>query len=255
MFKPTDEQTHFFMVAGQLLVHDVFPDNLVEQLTAEFEELEARPEEKGGIWQYFETTTTGEEVTSRLENFIYHMPEDSATRKLVLEDIPKIVESLIGEEVVLFKEKINFKKPGSAGFEPHQDAQAGWLSYGLTNFVNVAIGIDEMTVENGCLQTTAQGWNDTRLIAPEFKPFDPKDIAALPWKHMPATSNDMLIFSAFAPHRSDPNKTLKQRRVLLATYNLKREGDAREQYLADKMANHPPRVEKDPTKQYRGYVI
>ena len=38
----------------------------------------------------------------------------------------RIVEAtsqLFGEPAVLWKEKMNFKKPGSAGFAPHQDAQ------------------------------------------------------------------------------------------------------------------------------------
>ena len=38
---------------------------------------------------------------------------------------PAHVGELFGEPAVLFKEKINFKMPGGAGFKAHQDQQAG----------------------------------------------------------------------------------------------------------------------------------
>ena len=41
--------------------------------------------------------------------------------------IVRAVSELFGEEAVLWKEKMNFKKPGSAGFAPHQDAQVSRL--------------------------------------------------------------------------------------------------------------------------------
>jgi 2-aminoethylphosphonate dioxygenase len=40
--------------------------------------------------------------------------------------LQRCVERLLGEPAALFKEKINFKMPGGAGFEAHQDQQAGW---------------------------------------------------------------------------------------------------------------------------------
>jgi ectoine hydroxylase-related dioxygenase (phytanoyl-CoA dioxygenase family) len=70
---------------------------------------------------------------------------------------------LLGEEAVLFKEKVNFKMPGGEGFKPHQDSQAGWERY-ASHFVTVAVCIDEATLENGCLQLVA-GHHRRQLFA------------------------------------------------------------------------------------------
>ena len=51
------------------------------------------------------------------------------------------------EKVSLWKEKVNFKKPGSKRFEPHQDSQAGWTeSTGSPGpFLNIHLAIDPCT--------------------------------------------------------------------------------------------------------------
>ena len=41
----------------------------------------------------------------------------------------EVVNELMGEESVLFKDKINYKYPGGEGFQPHQDITAGWGNY------------------------------------------------------------------------------------------------------------------------------
>ena len=35
-----------------------------------------------------------------------------------------VLEDLMGGPCILFKDKINFKRPGAGGFRPHQDVQA-----------------------------------------------------------------------------------------------------------------------------------
>ncbi|HMF04120.1 MAG TPA: phytanoyl-CoA dioxygenase family protein, partial [Acidimicrobiia bacterium] len=54
----------------------------------------------------------------------------------------------LGEPATAFKDKINYKHPGGAGFRPHQDR----LAYpGVDRVVSVLVAIDECTTESGCL--------------------------------------------------------------------------------------------------------
>ena len=164
-----------------------------------------------------------------------------------------IMEAVVGEELSLFKEKVNFKKPGSGGFAPHQDAQAGWKAHGSIHF-NVALPVDDTTLENGCLFAAA-GRHREGLLGPEFEDMPADVVASLDWQPVLARRGDILIFDSFVPHRSEPNATAAQRRVLLATYNLAKEGDVRTPYHADKLAHHPPEAEKEEGVEYRGYRI
>src|SRR4030095_16184001 len=54
------------------------------------------------------------------------------------------------EPPVLFKEKLNFKLPGGAGFAPHQDAPA-FTSFSQTYHITLMLGTDATTPENGSL--------------------------------------------------------------------------------------------------------
>ncbi len=38
---------------------------------------------------------------------------------------------------------------------------------------------------------------------------------------------DVILFGAYTPHRSGPNKTKKARRMMYLTYNAKKDGDLR----------------------------
>ncbi len=59
-----------------------------------------------------------------------------------------------------------------------------------------------------------------------------------------------MFFDSFAPHRSAPNLTDRPRRALYVTYNRASEGDHRARYVADKRANFPPDIEREPGKTY-----
>ena len=67
---------------------------------------------------------------------------------------------------------------------------------------------------------------------------------------MPTEPGDVLFFDSFVPHRSGPNRTSVQRRVLYVTYNGASAGDSRERYYADKRASYPPDCEREAGKDY-----
>ena len=39
---------------------------------------------------------------------------------------PVMCSDLFAEQAIIYKEKVNYKLPGGAGFAPHQDVAAGW---------------------------------------------------------------------------------------------------------------------------------
>ena len=57
-------------------------------------------------------------------------------------------EAALGEPAVAFKDKLNYKQPGGAGYSTHQDQ----LAYpGVDRVVSILVAIDDCRVESGCL--------------------------------------------------------------------------------------------------------
>jgi len=161
--------------------------------------------------------------------------------------LKRLVSQLLGEEAVLFKEKINFKMPGGDGFKPHQDSQAGWGDY-ASFFISVMVCIDEATVENGCLQLVAG--HQHRGLLREWEPLTEEDMAGMDFVPYPTRPGDLVFFDCYVPHASEPNMTDKTRRLYFATYNRLSEGDHLARYYADKHKNFPPDIDRIPGKEY-----
>ena len=186
-------------------------------------------------------------VFQRVENFCsYHPGFDKLIRGGRLESA---VEQLLGGPAVLFKEKINFKMSGGAGFEPHQDQQAGWSRYAPL-FVTALVSIDPATLENGCLEI-ADGPRQSRLIGREWEPLTACEMAGFKLMPVPTGPGDVVFFDSFVPHASGANLSANQRRVLYVTYNRASDGDHRAAYYADKRASFPPDIERRPGVAYR----
>jgi ectoine hydroxylase-related dioxygenase (phytanoyl-CoA dioxygenase family) len=186
-------------------------------------------------------------VIQRIENFCpFHQGFDGLVRGSRLE---AAAAQLMGGPVVLFKEKINFKMPGGAGFEPHQDQQAGWSAYAPI-FITALVCIDRATKENGCLQM-ADAPRLAGLIGEEWRPLAAEQMARFALTDVPTEPGDVLFFDSYAPHASEPNLTQQARRILYLTYNLAADGGHRLRYYADKHANFPPDIERIPGREYR----
>ncbi len=117
------EQVAGFRRDGYLVVRGLYTPDEVEQIRAWTEALASSPETTGRDWKYFEThQDTGERILCRIENFVpIHEGFSNLIRKRRMQ---QAVSELLGEEAVLFKDKINFKLPGGDGFKAHQDVQA-----------------------------------------------------------------------------------------------------------------------------------
>jgi hypothetical protein len=236
-----------FRANGYLIVRGLFKGRDLADLIRWTDDVEAWPETPGEAMKYFETSRgDGSRLLQRIENFYpYH---DGFRAMCDGPELRGISSELIGEEAVLFKEKINFKLPGGAGFEPHQDAQADWGKY--SNFhITAMVSVDPCTLENGCLEMVA-GHHDRGLIGDLWKPLSDEQMRGMNFTSVPTAPGDAIFFDSYAPHRSAPNNTADPRRVLYITYNRASDGDWRVQYYADKRKSFPPDCEREPGKVY-----
>jgi len=146
----TAQQMAAYQRQGWLLARGFIGPAEVEALARWTDELAARPEVPGAHMVYREPSLIdkAQRVIQRIENFCpHHAGFDTFVRRGRLAEA---VAQLFGASACLFKEKINFKMPGGAGFDPHQDQQAGWGRY-ASLFITALVTIDRATIENGCL--------------------------------------------------------------------------------------------------------
>lgn len=236
-----------YHAAGWALVRGFFSAREIERMARWSDELLALPEEPGRHMVYWEQSLAGQRVVQRIENFVpYHPGFDRLVRHGRLR---RAVDRLLGERSCLFKEKVNFKMPGGAGFEPHQDQQAGWSRYAPL-FVTALVTIDPATLENGCLEM-ADGPRRTRLIGEEWRPLTAEEMRSFALVPVPTEPGDVLLFDSYAPHASKPNRTRHPRRILYLTYNAASAGDHRDRYFAEKRASFPPDIERAPGVAYK----
>jgi 2-aminoethylphosphonate dioxygenase len=122
------QQIAQFHQDGFLVVPDFFSEEEANSFDQMAKDLENAPDVRGSLWKYWNmqppvANKETERFLDRVENFVdFH----EGWGKLFLSSdsrLVKAVSELFGEEAVLWKEKLNYKKPGSSGFAPHQDAQ------------------------------------------------------------------------------------------------------------------------------------
>ena len=234
---------------GWLLARGFIAQREVDTLAGWTDELAARPEEPGKQMVYREPSLIDKErrVIQRIENFCpYHAPFDTFVRRGRLAEA---IDQLLGAPACLFKEKINFKMPGGAGFEPHQDQQAGWGRYAPL-FVTALVTIDRATIENGCLEM-GDGARLAGLVGEEWRPLTAVEMKGFNLVPVPTEPGDVLFFDSYAPHASKPNLTDRARRILYLTYNAASDGDHRARYFAEKRENFPPDIERRPGVEYK----
>ena len=177
---------------------------------------------------YFESTDRGR-VKARTEDFAKDHPP--LHQFLTQGRVHDVLEALFGEPPVLFKEKINYKHPGAAGYAPHQDAPA--YPFGSLH-ITMLLALDSADTSNGCLEF-AKGAHHNGVIDVNADGCLPIERAAqLEWTPMPVAAGDAVFFNSFAPHRSGTNRSDRSRRALYVTYNASSEGDLRSEYYDHK---------------------
>ena len=230
---------------GYLVVQGAFDPSEMRHIESWSRELSERPEESGKHWVYREISLLepDRKIVCRIENIQrFHAGFAELTAALA-----GPVGRLLGEDSVLFKEKINCKMPGGDGFKPHQDSQAGWENY-ASYFINVLLCIDEATEENGCIKVAA-GHHKGGIFR-DWEPLTEDDMEGMEFVSCTTKPGDLVFFDSYTPHASEPNLTDRPRRLYYVTYNRASEGDHQERYYADKRKSYPPDIERDPGRDY-----
>lgn len=193
------------------------------------DEVAAWPDGAGPWLHHRELTDTGPQLC-RTENFL---PCHEGLRALLTTGhMLDTASALLGEPAVLYKEKINYKLPGGAGYAPHQDAPA----YRFVDVhVSCMVAVDDATVDNGCLEV-ASGQHHDLLPMDAAGCISAEVVARLDWQPVEVRAGETLWFHSRTPHRSGPNLGATPRRALYPTYNAAAEGDLRAAYYEQKRA-------------------
>jgi hypothetical protein len=225
---------------GYLLLRRHLDTKDTQGLARWVEQLAAWPEAPGKWMKWYEQAGDARQLC-RVEDFLPYHP--AFADFLNGGTIGAVLEELCGEPALLFKEKINFKLPGGAGFAPHQDAPA-FTTFGQRYHITLMVSIDRATRENGCLEVV-DGFHGTGLL-PQAKDgtLDRAWADAQVWKPIETEPGDLLFFDSYVPHRSGPNRSDRPRRALYVTYNRRSDGDYRSEYFATKRAAFPPECER-----------
>ncbi|OMJ82756.1 hypothetical protein SteCoe_16461 [Stentor coeruleus] len=243
-----ESQVRQYEEDGFLVLKNVLPAHIRDNLVRWADELEAKPEAPGKWMKYFEVDKmTGKKLLCRVENFL---PFYNDLKELSYGLINDMSGDLFREDSVIYKEKINFKFPHGNGFTAHQD-QPAFVSFGLKKLLTVLLPIDPNTRESGGLDF-AYAWHKSREIMPQNSDGGIRtDLEArMNWFPIDATAGDMVFFDSYSPHRSDINYSTFTRRNLYLTYNPLSDGSYREKYYIEKREKFPPECERDPNKDY-----
>jgi hypothetical protein len=146
----------------------------------------------------------------------------------------------IGEPVNAFKDKVNYKQPGGAGFSPHQDK----VAYpGVERVMSILLAVDDCSVESGCLWI-AGGVDE--VLAVDDRGVVRADVSGtLDWTAVELRAGDALCIDGLAPHFSETNRGEEARRVLVASYAPVRERYSRDDYYERRRSTMVNETERD----------
>jgi hypothetical protein len=244
------KQIQEFRNSGCLLIksEDFWSNDELKLMLESVNQMDAWADSPGAYMKYYEKSRIdGSQIICRIENFTQYNP--GLNYICNGEKLVHATSQLLSEPAILYKEKINYKLPGGAGFVPHQDVAAGWWMYGQSLHISVLVCVDEATLANGCLEVAFAEHNKGMISAP-WTELNNETASKLKFVPIQTKPGDVIFFDSYVPHQSAENKTQKSRRVLYATYAKASEGDLRTRYYADKRQSFPPDCERDPSKKY-----
>ena len=258
----TEEQLRQYFFDGCLLLSDFLSPEELQQLRSYSDELEDYVMSPGFSnplsilpfqpSRHMEKTDSQDRVLCRIENFVPHHKGLSALSETIGRVVGQIFHHAYAESAddpvqpaCLFKEKINFKRPGGKGYAPHYDGPSPAVFGLATEFITAQLAIDEQTPENGCIlgvfprnlcpedreltQIAAKAGGDPDLDG-RAGALQPDVVEKLPWRFIPAPAGSLFLFNHYFPHYSEGNKTDKVRRTAYMLYNSAEEGDFHEEH-------------------------
>jgi ectoine hydroxylase-related dioxygenase (phytanoyl-CoA dioxygenase family) len=145
-----------------------------------------------------------------------------------------LVRRLFDADACLFKDKINFRPPGTTGFRLHQDYTAfDFVGVPAADIVTIMIAIDPVTRASGALEVFP-GYHNAILPEPANDPraADPRSVDQGAAEIVELQPGDACVFHSLTPHSSTPNVSDRSRRAVFLTYNHARHGDCYQAYYA-----------------------
>lgn len=226
-------QIDFWKKYGYLKVSNLLSNERVSvaDIRKWVEEISSWPKAEGKWLQHWELSTAdgASKILCRSENFVDYHPE---VKTLCCGFVQDVVSQLFEEPAVLFKEKINYKLPGGAGFAAHQDSPA---YIGLADdHISVMIAVDDSNLANGCLQVAGGVYAKDQVKLTPSGILLQEEEERLHFEHVECVAGDILFFGGYTPHRSDGNTSQSSRRAIFLTYNPLSQGDHHEAYYAAK---------------------
>ncbi len=226
-----------FAASGWLLV-STLDDHAARDLQRWCDDIASWPDDGDGWLHHREMTDAGPRLC-RSENLV---PFHQGLRALLTTgSLVETAGALLGEPAVLYKEKINYKLAGGAGYAPHQDAPAYPF---IDVHVSCMVAVDDSTAENGCLEVVS-GMHHEVLPSDDVGCIRSDVVAALEWDPVEVRAGQTLWFHSRTPHRSGPNTSTVARRALYPTYNAASEGDMRGDYYRKKLDEFAASVDGD----------
>jgi len=213
------------MAADDIITRGLLDEGATDALRHWAQAIEAWPSGSHVWGHYAEQTPLGPRIC-RTENVsVCH----DGIASLVAGVLESCASAAFGEPVVAFKDKLNYKQPGGAGYSTHQDI----VAYpGVERVVSILVAIDDCRVESGCLWL-ADG-------VEEVLPVDDRGVvradaaSTLEWFPVELSAGDAVRLDGLAPHYSEANNTDAARRVLIASYAPQAERYSRDRYYHDR---------------------
>ncbi|KAH7327484.1 hypothetical protein BKA65DRAFT_555038 [Rhexocercosporidium sp. MPI-PUGE-AT-0058] len=232
----SENQLAVFEETGYLIIGDIFSIAEIRGLQTWVQEIHDLPRTMDCPYiPYEEVNSSGDRVLCRTENFANTHSEFGALLRGA--KLLGILEQLNGDEMLLFKEKINFKFAGSGGFQPHVD-RTGYGDFKKLQHLAILIAADDATSLNGCLELV-EGSHKMAVPIGNDNCITPEWVAAQKWLPVEMSAGETMIFGSSLAHRSGPNASSKDRRAVYATYNSKIEGDLHDAYYEKRAKLYP----------------
>ena len=237
-----DERKKQFEKLGFVVLREFYPISDIRRVARWLGKIHEMEPDAGREAKYYEISkATHEPLLVRAENIFDD--NNAEMRDLVVNHkLKQVLHDLLGEPAVIFKDKANYKLPGSRADLLHQDQAAGWGIY-ADYFITAVVAVDENTIDNAALSIMGSGNYEQALMTDEWQllsedepPFQPED----EYITFEAQPGDVLLFDCFIPHGSPANRSDRARRNLYLTFNRASAGDHRARYYADKWKNYPP---------------
>ncbi|KAB8416348.1 hypothetical protein FH972_024868 [Carpinus fangiana] len=248
------DQVDFYNEHGYLVLRNMLTHSETSELKEWAQEVHDMPATQDCPWMpYEEINARGERVLCRTENFADH---HAGFNSLLRGDrLLAILGQLQGEDMLLFKEKINYKLAGSGGYSPHIDAVA-YTHVKDVKHMTILLAVDRSNMENGGLEVVDASHNMDIPVRKADNILEPGWVASQKWEPVELEAGEFLIFGSYLAHRSAANTSSQDRKAVYATYNCASEGDLHHDYYVRRKELWPATHMMKPGEKYeKGALI